>query len=313
MADRRPRQVPLVRIAVTGANSAVGRCLLTLPNSVRSGSVSFQACVRSERAAGQLPPLSEPDRIARIDYGDQDTLVPAFQSAAAVVHLPGVLVEGPGSSYEQANVETTRAVVAAAAKAEVAKLVLVSAIGADFSSHNRYYRSKGEAEALVRASGLAWTILRAPLVLGPGSEGTKATLRHARSGRAWMLGGGRNRQQPIAVSDLALAALRATDRERATGRTLDLVGPEVVRERELVERTARALGRPVSIRSVPIALARFAAALRTRLAGPGFSPDAIEVITADTALEPTAAAELGIELTPVDEMIRSGVVRGGNA
>jgi hypothetical protein len=48
--------------------------------------------------------------------------------------------------------------------------------------------------------------------------------------------------------------------------------------------------------------------LRTRLAGPGFSPDAIDVITADTELDAGPAAKaLGIELTPLDAAIRASV------
>ncbi len=111
----------------------------------------------------------------------------------------------------------------------------------------------------------------------------------------------------------ARAALRASDVARAGGKTFDLVGPEVLRDRELVERTAAALGRTVEIGAIPVALARFAAALRTRLAGPGFSPDAIDVITADTELPVGAAAELGVELSGVDEMIAASIKSQGDA
>ncbi len=287
-----------MRIAITGANSAVGRCLL-----VQGGADSFVACVRSERAEAQLPALPEGCCTARISYDDPDGLAEAFAGCDALVHLPGVLVERPGSSYEDANVATTRAVVAAAVKAGVRKLVLVSAVGADPASANRYYRSKGHAEELLRASGLLFTVLRAPLVLGPGTEGSAALARHARSGSAWLPGGGHNRQQPLAVGDLARAALRAAQPETASGQVLDLVGPESVPDRELLLRTARALGRELRVRSVPVALVRLAASLRTRLAGPGFSPDAVEVITADTCLPCDAARTLGIELTPLDAML----------
>ena len=158
-----------MRIAVTGANGAVGRCLL-----VQGGADSFVACVRSERAEAELPTLPEGCRAVRISYDDPDGLAEAIAGCDALVHLPGVLVERPGSSYEDANVATTRAVVAAALKAGVRKIVLVSAIGADPDSANRYYRSKGQAEALLRDSGLRFTVLRAPLLLGPGTEGSAA-------------------------------------------------------------------------------------------------------------------------------------------
>ena len=290
------------RIAITGANSAVGRALLELCAAERPHDTSFVACVRSERARGELPELPDKSTVALVSY-DAVSLACAFDGANAVIHLPGVLIEKPGSSYEVANVDTTRAVVDAAQRARVAKLVLVSAVGADGHSRNRYYKSKGCAEELVRRSGLAYAILRAPLVLGPGTEGSEAVLRHTRRRRAFLLGGGRHRQQPLDVFDLARAVLRAASLDVARDRTLELAGPEVLADREIVERSARSQGRRVRIGRAPIGPVKLAAALRTRLFGPGLSPDAIDVITADTSVAPGAAEELGIELTPLEATI----------
>ena len=103
------------------------------------------------------------------------SLEAAFQGASAVIHLAGILVETPDSTYEQANVASTRGVVEAAKRSAVQKIVLVSATGADETSRNRYYRTKGQAETLVRASGLNYTVLRAPLLLGPGTAGAAST------------------------------------------------------------------------------------------------------------------------------------------
>jgi hypothetical protein len=55
-------------------------------------------------------------------------------------------------------------------------------------------------------------------------------------------------------------------------------------------------------------LLSFALAVRQRVAGPGFSPDAVEVITANTRLDwRPAASELGIRLTGVDETIEKSL------
>jgi hypothetical protein len=51
-------------------------------------------------------------------------------------------------------------------------------------------------------------------------------------------------------------------------------------------------------------------AIRQRISGPGFSPDAVEVITANTRLDSQlAASELGIHLTGIDEMIKKSLGR----
>jgi uncharacterized protein YbjT (DUF2867 family) len=222
--------------------------------------------------------------------------------------LAGILVERPGSTYEQANVAPVRSVVEAAQRCAVEKFVLVSATGADGKSPNGYYRSKGQGEAIVRASGLCYTILRAPLLLGPRTEGAAALARNARGTKAWLIGGGRNYQQPLDVDDLARAALAASQPSVASNRTLELAGPVSLTERELVERAARVLGHQVRVRSIPKGLLSFALGIRRRVAGPGFSPDALDVISANTHLDSRPAAnELGIQLTGIDEMIKKSL------
>ena len=105
-----------------------------------------------------------------------------------------------------------------------------------------------------------------------------------------LIGGGRNFQQPLYVDDLARAAIAASKSSVASNRTLDLVGPVSLPDRELVERAARSLGRQVRVNSIPKGLLSFLLAIRRRVFGPGFSPDAIEVITANTRLDSQPAA-----------------------
>jgi NADH dehydrogenase len=298
-----------MRIVITGANSASGQAILRCASEQGAAPNALVAAVRSERAADEIRPLLGDGLSAvRISYSDPGSLDAAFRGASAIIHLAGILVERPGSTYEQANLAPARSVVEAAKRSAVQKFVLASATEADEKSSNGYYRSKGQAEALLRASGLCYTILRAPLLLGPATEGAAALARNASGSRAKLIGGGRNFQQPLYVDDLARAALAATHPSIASNRTLDLVGPVSLPERELVERAARQLGREVRISSVPKGLLSFALAIRQRFSGPGFSPDAVEVITADTHLDPQpAASELGIRLTGIDDMIKNSL------
>ena len=297
-----------MRIVITGANSATGQAIARCA-SEQTAPVTLLAAVRSERAADEIRPLLREGSCAvQISYDDPHSLDAAFRGASAVIHLAGILVERPDSSYEQANVACARSVAEAAKRASVEKLVLVSATGADQKSSNRYYRTKGQAEALVRASGLCYTILRAPLLLGPETEGTAALVRNASGNQAKLIGGGRNLQQPLFVDDLARAALAAAQASVASNRILDLVGPVSLPERELVERAARLLGHTVRVRSIPKTPLCLALAIRRRLSGPGFSRDVVDVITADTRLDwQSAASTLGIQLTGLDEMIKKSL------
>lgn len=305
-----------MKVVITGANSAIGQAILrcAAAHGTPEGATPnvFVAAVRSDRAAEQVRQLlGSGDCVVRVSYEDPSSLSRSFEGASVVIHLAGVLVERPGATYEQANVASVRSVVEAAKQSSVKKLLLVSAIGADETSRNRYYRSKGQAEALLRASGLCYTVLRAPLLLGPGTEGGAALRRNGSRNKARLIGGGRNLHQPLYVDDLARAAIHASDLSVANNQTLDLVGPVSLPDREIVERAARRLGHQGRVCSIPIGLARLALKIRQLTGRPGFSVDALEVITADTSLDPQpAASAVGIQLTGIDEMIEKSLRRG---
>jgi uncharacterized protein YbjT (DUF2867 family) len=298
-----------MRIVITGANSASGQAILRCAAEAGAEPNALVAAVRSDSAADEIRSLlGEGSSLAIVSYDHPSGLDTAFRGASAIIHLAGILVERPGSTYEQANVAPVRSAVEAAKRCGVKKFVLTSATGADEKSANGYYRTKGRGEAVVRASGLCYTILRAPLLLGPATEGAAALARNACGPKAKLIGGGRNFQQPLDVDDLARAALAAAQPSVASNRTLDLVGPVSLPERELVERAARMLGHQVRVSSIPKGLLSLVLAIRQRVAGPGFSPDAVEVITANTRLDARpAASELGIHLTDIDEMIKKSL------
>lgn len=301
-----------MKVVITGANSAVGQSILLRGTKPGERAKTFVAAVRSSRAAEQLRSLrGNVDGVVQICYEDPGSLDTALDGASAVIHLAGVLVETPDSTYERANVDSTRSVVEAAKRSQLQKFVLVSAIGADEISPNRYYCTKGKAEALVRRSGLCYTVLRAPLLLGPGTAGAAALERNISGRKAKLIGGGHNLQQPLYVDDLARAAVAATDLSVADNQTLDVVGPVSLPERQLVERAAQLLGREVRVASISKGLLSLMLTARQCFGRPGFSRDALEVITADTSLNPQlAVSQLGIQLTGFDEMIINSVDPG---
>src|SRR5580704_12944795 len=114
-----------MKVVVTGANRAVGQAVLRC-GSPQAESVTFVAVVRSQRAADQIrAQLCAPNEVMRISYEDPGILDSAFAGAFAVIHLPGILFERPDSTYEQANVASTRSVVESAKRSAVRKIVLV--------------------------------------------------------------------------------------------------------------------------------------------------------------------------------------------
>src|SRR4029453_3160455 len=114
-----------MHIAITGANSSVGATLLR--HAADQSDVHVVACVRAARAAATLP---EAPTISQrvVDYTDSKTLAAAVAGTTSVVHLAGILIEGAASTYQVANVDPTRATVAACRQAGVGHIVLVSVL-----------------------------------------------------------------------------------------------------------------------------------------------------------------------------------------
>jgi nucleoside-diphosphate-sugar epimerase len=258
-----------VKIAITGA----------------SGQVGTQLRERLGGAAG----------VELVSLGRDEDWGAAIAAADAVVHLAGTLQPRRGESYEQANVEPTRTVAAAALQGGLGRIVFLSYVGAATDSSNAYLRSKAEAEALLLASGVPTTIFRCLHVFGPPEHpGPTAGAFLAKGGRALIVpGSGRQRIAPLYLGDVVSAvANAATDPAAPTG-VFDLGGPEEMSMDEFVQALN---GGAAKLRHLPAPLARIAARL-----SPALTPALIDLLLRDnvTADPAGVAARFGFEPTPL--------------
>lgn len=285
---------------VTGANGSVGKNLLA--HASGSPDLDVVAAVRSSRAAAALP--ARPGLDVRVVSADEpEALARTMAGASSLVHLSGILIEGRGATYEQANVAATQTAVDACLRAGVRHIVLVSALGADVRASNRYRRSKGEGERIVERSGLDATIIRTPILLGPETAGAAAIVRSVTSGKASLLGGGRYLMRPLDIDDLSEAILAACRRHPTGVHVHELAGPEPIFYRDLIDRVAGMMGRSVSFASVPIWMAKAGAAIGSRLKGGGVTPTVIDVITTSETVAHNADGALGVTLTPLSQTL----------
>jgi NADH dehydrogenase len=295
-----------VKIAITGANSGVGTILLR--HLVPCAGIEVVACVRSARAAAALPAGSRVSA-RTIDYGDHQALAAALRGAGCVVHLAGILFESPGSTYQTANVDATRAIVAACRTAGIPRVVLVSVLGADPASANPYWSSKGRAERIVAESGLSAAIIRTPILFGAGMAGARAVVQAAARATVTLLGGGRHSVRPLDVDDLSRAILRSCEAHDPGATVYELVGPEPTLYRDVIASTAALMGHTVSIRSLPVGLAKLGATIAGWTRQGGMTPAVIDVITSDETVQANADVELGVTLTPLsatlEKLLRS--------
>lgn len=289
-----------MRIAITGANSSVGKVLLRLV-AARSD-LEVRACVRTQEAAATLP-SGRGITPCVIRYDEKDTLAALLDGVSCLVHLPGILIESKHSSYQTANVDATQDVVDACQRAYVDHLVFISSLGADINSGNRYYRSKGVAEKVVSHSGISSTIIRTSILLGPGTAGARSLVGMASQASARLLGGGHYTLRPLDVDDLSHAILNCCDAQTEGAAIHELVGPEPVTHRELVIMTGQLMDHNVSITAMPVWTAKLGAAMVGWIRRGGVTPTVIKVITADESVRTNADVDLGVSLTPLSETL----------
>lgn len=289
-----------MKISITGANSSVGVNLLGHLSQIEGMEVT--AGVRSKSAFASLPqsPAITPTTIS---YDDANSLEQALAGTDCVIHLAGILIENKHSNYASANVAATAAVVEAAKAMGVKHIIFISVVGASASSSNAYFRSKGAAEELVLNSGLAATVVRTPILMGPGTAGASSLIGAASSGQAKVLGGGSYSMRPLDTDDLSSALIKLATEEAEGGQTYELVGPEAIPYKDLIKKTAGLMGKEVEVGSVPVLFAKIGAAITSTIKGGGITPTVIDVITMNEVVTQNADSQIGISLTPLQDTL----------
>lgn len=294
-------------VLITGANGQLGRRLIERLARCHPP-IRARAVVRSPGAAESLQGLSASARVETVvlDYRDEEALTEAARGCRYGVHLVGIIAESSKSRYEDAHQAASRALARAAQTAGLQRLVYLSILGADPDSSNPCLRSKGLAERILLESGTPTLILRVPMVLGPGDTTSGIVRAEARARLLPLAAGGRSLAQPIFADDVIEAIVAGTSRTDLDDVSVDLAGPESLPQRELIERAGALYGRRPRFVSVPRRALDWLAWLAERLmADPPFTRASLEVILADDDVDPEPARRrLGIQLTPLDEILR---------
>lgn len=171
------------------------------------------------------------------DVSDERSIRGAGAECDAVLHVAGIAAEQPPRrTFQAVNVDGTRYVVLEAERASVRRIAYVSSLGAD-RGQSAYHRSKYVAEEVVRAFSGDWVILRPGAVYGPGDAHLSVLLRMIRSLPVIpTIGDGNQQFQPIWHEDLAAALVFALERDDVRCRVLEIAGPELTSQNDLVAR-----------------------------------------------------------------------------
>jgi len=251
-------------VLVTGANGFVGSHAIP---AVLDAGHRVLALVRDDKGADAvLGRLSDAQRanveIRRGDVTKPDSLPAAFAGADAVLHLAAIARDWDnGQTLRLVNTEGTRNVVAAMKTAGVDRLVHLGALGVVDEPDLHYASSKAKAMAIVRESGLRWTILAPSLLFGPrdGFFNILAGLVRMSPGIVPITGKGLAKFQPLAIEDLAKACAMALGEDAFVGKELLLGGPRYWTYREIVEEVLRGMGKKRLLVPMPVAVIRLVA------------------------------------------------------
>jgi uncharacterized protein YbjT (DUF2867 family) len=201
-------------VTIFGGSGFLGRHLV---QAVAEREYRIRVAVRRPDLAFHLQPLGDIGQIHAVQANVRfpASVEAAVRDASIVINLTGILYERGRQNFDMVHAAGASAVARAAA-AIGAKMIHVSAIGADESSPSRYAQSKARGEAAVLAAVPHATIFRPSIMFGPEDNFFNRFAAMARlSPMLPLIGGGHTRFQPAFVGDVA-AALRRERKGRGS-------------------------------------------------------------------------------------------------
>ena len=277
-------------VTVFGGSGFLGRNVV---RALAKRDFRIRVAVRRPELAGHLQPLG---RVGQIHAVQANLRYPASVQAAmrdshVAINLVGILTASGAQSFDAVQAKGAQTVAQAAAAAG-ARIVHVSAIGADENSLSAYARSKAAGEKAVLAAAPSATILRPSVVFGPEDQFTNRFAGLARmSPMLPLIGGGLTKMQPVYVGDVATAVAEAVDGKAKPGAIYELGGPEVLTMREIMEVILAITERNRMLVSLPFGLAKLQALFLQFAPGAlKLTPDQVALLRSDNVVSDAAKA-----------------------
>ena len=177
----------------------------------------------------------------RLDVSDARSVEGALVGCQAALYLIHGMA-AHAEDFRQAEIQQAETFAREAAKAGLSRIVYLGGVAApaDASEH---LRSREEVGEVLRAGDVPTVELRASMIVGEGSL-SWLIVRDLTARLpimilpSWL----RSRTEPVSIDDVTVALVQSLELDLAHSTWFDLPGPEVLSGREILERTARALG-----------------------------------------------------------------------
>ena len=248
-------------VTVFGGSGFVGRHIVW---SLVCKGYRVRAAVRRPDIAGYLQPMGFVGQIYPVQANLRfaNSVAHAVEGADVVVNAVGILAPTGAQTFETVHTEGARRVAKAAKDAGVARLVHISAIGANKASPAKYAQTKALGEEATFAAFPSAVVLRPSIIFGPEDAFFNRFAKMARiSPFLPLIGGGSTRFQPVFVGDVGHAAVAAATGAGMPGTIYEIGGPEVLSFRDLLKATLEFSDRERFLLPIPFWMAKLMAVL----------------------------------------------------
>jgi len=282
-------------ITIFGGSGFLGRHLV---RALAKQQYRIRIAVRRPDLAGYLQPLGSVGQIHSVQANvrHRPSVAAAVRGSNVVINLVGILFESGRQRFDTVQSFGAEAIALAAA-AHNARMIHVSAIGADENSSAAYARAKRRGEQLVLAAIPDAVIFRPSILFGPNDDFFNRFAGIAQLSPVLpLVGGGHTRFQPVFAGDVAEAIAKAVAGATKPGAIYELGGPEVFTFKELMEFVLATIERRRLLAPLPFGLAKLQAAvfelvakipLRV-LSKPLLTRDQVELLRYDNVVSDTA-------------------------
>ena len=297
-------------ITIYGGSGFLGRHVV---RALAKRDYRIRVAVRRPELANYLQPLGRVGQIHAVQANIRNaaSVAAAARDAHVLINLVGILFERGRQRFDAVHTVGAEQ-MALAANAHGARLLHVSAIGADENARSHYARSKAAAEKLVLAAQPTAVVMRPSIMFGPEDDFFNRFAALARLSPALpLIGGGRTKFQPVFVGDVATAIAEGVAGNAHAGTIYELGGPDVRTFKELMQFVLKTIERKRLLVPLPFFVAKLQAAFLQFMPKPMLTPDQVELLRADNVVSQAAIGEgrtlqgLGIEPEPIETIVPS--------
>jgi len=237
-------------VTVFGGSGFVGRHVV---EALTKRGYRVRVAARRPARAYSMTQFGEVGQVQTVgaNVASRESVARALEGADAAIFLPGLLYNQGKDSFDSVQLEGAKNVAELSAEAGIS-LIHMSALLEDAPDQLDYARTKRAGEQATLAVCPQAIIVRPSLIFGAEDKFFNKFAEMARfSPFLPLIGGGRNRLQPVYVGDVAEMVVLGIEGKLISGTIYELGGPEIITMREAMAEMLQIIGRRRKLLSLP--------------------------------------------------------------